>query len=197
MVNQNGLDPPRQLRKMVNPNGLDPPDQLGPKEELDLLASEGATRMQNQEMASGGEQSIICTGSRSRSRSQERAKHPRDDRCRACGKYGRDREESPRERSRKGGYRRRHGQEGHPYDERSRAYGVKGSPVHGEPRRPRERSREGGNEAQWQHSRSPHERPRESGYGRQQHLGSPSERSRESGDREPSPDIEKSGVSQK
>ncbi|GFO22551.1 hypothetical protein PoB_004905600 [Plakobranchus ocellatus] len=64
MVNQNGLDPPRQLRKVVNPNGLDPPDQLGPKEELDLVASEGATRMQNQEMASGGEQSIICTGVR-------------------------------------------------------------------------------------------------------------------------------------
>ncbi|GFO33753.1 hypothetical protein PoB_006025800 [Plakobranchus ocellatus] len=64
MVNQNGLDPPRQLRKVVNPNGLDPPDQLGPKEELDLVASEGATGMQNQEMASGGEQSIICTGVR-------------------------------------------------------------------------------------------------------------------------------------
>ncbi|GFO05695.1 LOW QUALITY PROTEIN: hypothetical protein PoB_003220000 [Plakobranchus ocellatus] len=124
--------------------------------------------------------------------SQERARHPRDDRCRPCGKRGRDREESPRERSREGGYRRRHGQ-GHPYDERSRAYGVKRSPVHGESRRPRERSREGGNKAQWQHSRS----PRESGYGRQQHLGSPSERSRESGDREPSSDIEKSGVSQK
>ncbi|GFO37123.1 hypothetical protein PoB_006362800 [Plakobranchus ocellatus] len=42
----------------------------------------------------------------------------------------------------------------------------------------------------------PRERPHESGYGRQ-HLGSPSERSSESGDREPSPDIEKSGVSQK
>ncbi|GFO46540.1 DNA damage-inducible protein 1 [Plakobranchus ocellatus] len=64
MVNQNGLDPPRQLRKVVNPIGLDPPDQLGPKEELDLVASEGATAMQNQEMASGGEQSIICTGVR-------------------------------------------------------------------------------------------------------------------------------------
>ncbi|GFO32839.1 LOW QUALITY PROTEIN: hypothetical protein PoB_005934400 [Plakobranchus ocellatus] len=64
MVNQNGLDPPRQLGKVVNPNGLDPPDQLGPKEELDLVASEGAIGMQNQEMASGGEQSIICTGVR-------------------------------------------------------------------------------------------------------------------------------------
>ncbi|GFO20506.1 DNA damage-inducible protein 1 [Plakobranchus ocellatus] len=61
MVNQNGLDPPRQLRKVVNPNGLDPPDQLKPKDELDLVASEGTTGMQNQEIASGGEQSIICT----------------------------------------------------------------------------------------------------------------------------------------
>ncbi|GFN87956.1 hypothetical protein PoB_001446200 [Plakobranchus ocellatus] len=83
--------------------------------------------------------------SRSRSRSQERARHPRDGRCRAWGKHGRDREESPHERSREGGYRRRHRQEGHPYDERSRAYGVRGSPVYGEPRHPRERSREGGN----------------------------------------------------
>ncbi|GFO16517.1 Pol polyprotein [Plakobranchus ocellatus] len=64
MVNQNGLDPPRQLRKVVNPNGLDPPDQLGPKKELDLVASEGATGMQNQEMASVGEQSITRTGVR-------------------------------------------------------------------------------------------------------------------------------------
>ncbi|GFO10247.1 hypothetical protein PoB_003675200 [Plakobranchus ocellatus] len=64
MVNQNGLDTPRQLRKVVNPNGLDPPDQLKPKEELDLVASEGTTGMQNQEIASGGEQSIICTGVR-------------------------------------------------------------------------------------------------------------------------------------
>ncbi|GFN82471.1 LOW QUALITY PROTEIN: hypothetical protein PoB_000897700 [Plakobranchus ocellatus] len=47
MVNQNGLDPPRQLRKVVNPNGLDPPDQLKPKEEVDLVASEGTTGMQN------------------------------------------------------------------------------------------------------------------------------------------------------
>ncbi|GFN85837.1 LOW QUALITY PROTEIN: hypothetical protein PoB_001234300 [Plakobranchus ocellatus] len=45
-------------------NGLDPPDQLGPKEELDLVASEGATGMQIQGIASGGEQSNICTGER-------------------------------------------------------------------------------------------------------------------------------------
>ncbi|GFO46544.1 hypothetical protein PoB_007304900 [Plakobranchus ocellatus] len=117
----------------------------------------------------------------SRSRSHERARHPRNGRCRAWGKHGRDREESPHERFREGGYRRRHRQEGHTYDERSRAYEVRGSPVYGEPRHPRERSREGGNgEApKKQHPRSPRERSRESGYGRQQHLGSPRKRSRE------------------
>ncbi|GFO34313.1 hypothetical protein PoB_006081800 [Plakobranchus ocellatus] len=59
MVNQNGLDPPRQLRKVVNPNGLDPPDQLKPKEELDLVAPEGTTGMQNQEIALGAEITVI------------------------------------------------------------------------------------------------------------------------------------------
>ncbi|GFO17826.1 hypothetical protein PoB_004433100 [Plakobranchus ocellatus] len=64
MVNPNGLDPPRQLKKLVNPNGLDPPDRLKLREKLDLAASEGITGMQNQQIASGGEQSIICTGVR-------------------------------------------------------------------------------------------------------------------------------------
>ncbi|GFN94643.1 hypothetical protein PoB_002114900 [Plakobranchus ocellatus] len=117
---------------------------------------------------------------RSRSRSQERARHPRDDRCSACGKRGRDTGGSPRERSREDGYRRRHEQEGHPYDETSPAYGVRGSLVYGEPGSPRERSRERGNGGvRWQHPRSPRERSRENGYGRQQHPGSPRERSRE------------------
>ncbi|GFO34306.1 hypothetical protein PoB_006081100 [Plakobranchus ocellatus] len=64
MVNLNGLDQPRQLKKVVNPNGLDPPDRLKLREKLNLAASEEITGMQNQEIASGGEQSIICTGVR-------------------------------------------------------------------------------------------------------------------------------------
>ncbi|GFN92371.1 hypothetical protein PoB_001887700 [Plakobranchus ocellatus] len=46
-------------------------------------------------------------------------------------------------------------------------------------------------------SESSRERSREEGYGGQQCSRSPSKKSRESGDKEPSPDIEKSGVSQK
>ncbi|GFO23793.1 hypothetical protein PoB_005029800 [Plakobranchus ocellatus] len=64
VVDPNGLDPPRQLQKVVNPNGLDPPDQLNLKVKLDLVASEGITGMQHQEIASGGKRFIICTGER-------------------------------------------------------------------------------------------------------------------------------------
>ncbi|GFN88278.1 DNA damage-inducible protein 1 [Plakobranchus ocellatus] len=64
MVNPNGLDPPRRLQKVVIPNGLDPPDRLKLRGKLDLTATEGITGMQNQKIASGGEQFIICTGVR-------------------------------------------------------------------------------------------------------------------------------------
>ncbi|GFO07944.1 hypothetical protein PoB_003444900 [Plakobranchus ocellatus] len=60
---------------------------------------------------------------------------------------------------------------GSPYDERSLGYGLRGSPAHTSLRRPRKRSREGGDRAR----------------GQCQHSRNPRERSRESKDREPSP----------
>ncbi|GFO20626.1 hypothetical protein PoB_004713100 [Plakobranchus ocellatus] len=62
VVNPNGLHRSRQLQKVVNPKGLDPPGQLNLKEKSDQVVSEGITGMQHQEIALGGEQSIICTG---------------------------------------------------------------------------------------------------------------------------------------
>ncbi|GFO24311.1 hypothetical protein PoB_005081600 [Plakobranchus ocellatus] len=64
VVNPNGLVPPRQPQKVVNPSGLDPPEQQKLKEKLDLVASEGDTGMQHQEIASGKKRFIICTGER-------------------------------------------------------------------------------------------------------------------------------------
>ncbi|GFO16519.1 hypothetical protein PoB_004302400 [Plakobranchus ocellatus] len=71
---------------------------------------------------------------RSRSRSQERARHPRDDRCRTCGKHGRDREHRNHSMSRS----RSHSQERarRPRDDRCRTCGK-----HGRDREHRNRSR--------------------------------------------------------
>ncbi|GFO12627.1 hypothetical protein PoB_003913200 [Plakobranchus ocellatus] len=93
VVNPNGLDPPRQLQKVVNPNGLDPLDQLKLKEELDLVASEGITGMQHQEIASGGEQSNICTGERNEIGVSDAGIARWNDRCCPDGylKYGQPR----------------------------------------------------------------------------------------------------------
>ncbi|GFN91474.1 hypothetical protein PoB_001798000 [Plakobranchus ocellatus] len=62
VVNPNGLDPPYQPHKVVNLNGSDPPEQLKLKEKLELVVTEEDTGVQHQEIASGGEQSITCTG---------------------------------------------------------------------------------------------------------------------------------------
>ncbi|GFN85838.1 hypothetical protein PoB_001234400 [Plakobranchus ocellatus] len=110
---------------------------------------------------------------RSRSRSQERARHPRDDRCRACGKHGREREH--RNRSRSKSRSRNHERAKHPSDDRCRAWGK-----HGRDREesPRERSHEG--KYGRQRSRSSRERSREEEHGElEQQVGNlRSERSR-------------------
>ncbi|GFO46658.1 hypothetical protein PoB_007316300 [Plakobranchus ocellatus] len=92
MVNLNGLDPLCQLRKVVNPNGLDPPGKPSLKK-LDLVVSEGITGMQNQEIASGDEQSIICTGERNEIGVSDASVARWDDRCYPDGylKYGQPR----------------------------------------------------------------------------------------------------------
>ncbi|GFO46614.1 hypothetical protein PoB_007311900 [Plakobranchus ocellatus] len=68
-----------------------------------------------------------------------------------------------------------------PHNERSRACGVREAPAHTKHKTPRERYREDGDRERGQRHRS----------------RSPCERSCESGNRGPTPDIKKSGVSQK
>ncbi|GFN82101.1 LOW QUALITY PROTEIN: hypothetical protein PoB_000860700 [Plakobranchus ocellatus] len=177
VLNPNSLVPPRQPQKVINPRGLDPPDQQKLKEKLDLVASEGTWD---------------CNIRRSHQGSTGAAKFKKPPRREISCLVGIDAVSYRVDNA---------GIQEAPYDERSRAFGVRGSPVRGDPRRPREMSREGENRGgRWQRPRGPRERSRE---GEDMHRGqrqcsrSPRERSRESGDREPSPDIEKSGVSQR
>ncbi|GFO27324.1 hypothetical protein PoB_005382900 [Plakobranchus ocellatus] len=101
-------------------------------------------------------------------------------------KHNGNTQEAPRERPRESGYGRQQ-HLGSPREwSREGKYGRQRS------RSPRERFRGGGRYKQ--RSESSRERSREEEYGRQQCSRSSSERSRESGDREPSPDIEKSGM---
>ncbi|GFN88317.1 hypothetical protein PoB_001482300 [Plakobranchus ocellatus] len=64
LINSNSLDPPYQPQRVVNPNAMDPPDQLKHKEKLELAMSDEDTGVPHQKIASGGEQSITCTGVR-------------------------------------------------------------------------------------------------------------------------------------
>ncbi|GFN89983.1 hypothetical protein PoB_001648900 [Plakobranchus ocellatus] len=185
LVNTSGLDPPHKSQKVVN--GLDPPDQQKHKEKPKTAVSDADTGMQHQEIASGGERSIICTGvrkvpayivreevgnvsgdaiintaaeitvisevyRRAIPKPKLHGKHginagtireaPHNERSLTYRNQRREDLRSPRnERSRTGG--KRHRNTGSPYDERSRAYRVRESPVRANPRRPRERSHEG------------------------------------------------------